>query len=68
MLSNQCQSTLCTTNIVGMPNGCGPAMQIFTKLANVPLLFLREEKLELIIYVDDPYFQGDTYALMLLSL
>ena len=34
-----------------MPNSCGPAMRIFTKLA----------KVESAIYVDDSHLQGDTY-------
>lgn len=61
MLSYQILSTLSTTNIAGMPNGYGSTMRIFTELTQVPFSFLREEKLESVIYVDDPYLQGDTY-------
>ena len=42
-------------------NGCDNAMRIFTKLTKLHFFFLRVEKPESVIHVDDPYLQGDTY-------
>ena len=44
-----------------MPNGYGPAMRIFSKISKVPFGHLRSQGQNSVVYVDDPYLQGDTY-------
>ena len=44
-----------------MPNGFGPAMRIFTKISKVPFEHLRGQGHNSVVYVDDPYLQGDAY-------
>ena len=44
-----------------MPNGCDPAMRIFTKITKVPFSVLRMQGDASVVYVDDSYLQGDSY-------
>ena len=44
-----------------MPNGCGPAIRVFTKVSKVPFGHLRSLGYNSVVYVDDLYFQGETY-------
>ena len=44
-----------------MPNGYGPAMNIFTKVSKVPLSHLRSKGFISVVFVDDSYLQGNTY-------
>ena len=46
---------------VCMPNGYGPAMQIFTKISKIPFSIFREKCFLSAVYVDDSYLQGDDY-------
>ena len=46
---------------VCMPNGYGPAMQIFTKISKIPFSILREKGFLSVVYVDDSCLQGDDY-------
>ena len=46
---------------VCMPNGYAPAMQIFTKLSKMLFLILREKGFLSVVYVGDPYLQGNDY-------
>ena len=47
---------------VGMPNGYGPAMRIFTKMLKPPFSVLRSLGYLSVVYVDDTYLQGDTWS------
>ena len=44
-----------------MPNGCGPAMRVFTKVSKVPFGHLRSLGYNSVVYVGDSYLQGETY-------
>ena len=44
-----------------MPNGYGPAMNIFTKVSKVPLSHLRSKGFISVVFIDDSYLQGNTY-------
>ena len=44
-----------------MPNGCRPAMRVFTKISKVPLGHLRSLGHNSVIYVDDSYLLRETY-------
>ena len=44
-----------------MPNGCDPAMRIFTKITKLPFSVLRMQGHASVVYVDDSYLQGDSY-------
>lgn len=46
---------------VGMPQGYGPAMRIFTKVCKVPFSHLRTKGHISVVFVDDSYLQGETY-------
>ena len=46
---------------VCMPNGYGLAMQIFTKISEIPFSILREKGFLSEVYVDDSSLQGDDY-------
>ena len=46
---------------VCMPNGYGPAMQIFTKISKIPFSILREKGFLSVNYVNDSYLQDDDY-------
>ena len=46
---------------VCMPNGYGPAMQIFTKISKIPFSILREKGFLSVVYVDDSYLEDDDY-------
>ena len=48
-------------NFFCMSNGYGPVMRIFTKIAEILFSVLREKKILSVVYVDDPYIQGDSY-------
>ena len=41
-----------------MPNGYGPAMQIFIKISKIP--FSKKGFLS-VVYIDDSYFESDDY-------
>ena len=43
-----------------MPSGYGP-MRIFTKISNAPFGHLRSQGHNSVVYVDNPYLQGDMY-------
>ena len=45
-----------------MPNGYAQAPLLFTKLLKQPFGFLWKHGYASVIYIDDPYLQGDTYA------
>ena len=45
-----------------MPNGCGPAMRVLTKLMKPPFYFLRSKVYLSVIYVDECYLQGDSFT------
>ena len=45
-----------------MPNGYAQAPFLFTKLLKQPFGFLRKHSYASVIYIDDSYLQGDTYA------
>ena len=49
------------SKFVCMPNGYGPAMQIFTKISKIPFSILREKGFLSVVYVDDSYLQADGY-------
>ena len=44
-----------------MPNGCGPAMRIFTKKSKVPFEHLRSQGQNSVVYVDSSYLQRYTH-------
>ena len=44
-----------------MPNGYGPAMQIFTKISKIPFSILKEKGFLSVVYGDDSYLQSDDY-------
>ena len=44
-----------------MANGYGPAMKVFNKISKVPFGHLRSLGHSSVVYVDDSYFQGETY-------
>lgn len=46
---------------VGMPNGFGPAMRIFTKQVKPPFSHLRKQGHVSVVFVDDSYLQGETF-------
>ena len=48
--------------LMGMPNGYAQAPFIFTKLLKPPFGFLRKHGYSSVVYIDDSYLQGDTYA------
>ena len=45
---------------LGMPNGYGEAMRIFTKILKPPFSILRNQGLLSVTFVDDSYLQGKT--------
>ena len=45
---------------LGMPNGYGEAMRIFTKLLKVPFSILRSEGHLSVVFVDDTYLQAES--------
>ena len=45
---------------LGMPNGYGEAMRVFTKLVIAPFRILRSQGNLSVIYVDDTYLQADS--------
>ena len=45
---------------LGMPNGYGEAMRIFTKLLKVPFSVLRSEGHLSVVFVDDTYLQAES--------
>ena len=51
-----------------MPNGCGPAMRIFTKTSKVPLGYFRSQGHNSVVYVDDSHLQGNTYQFCLATI
>ena len=46
---------------VDMPNGHGPAMQMFSNIYKIPFFILREKCFLSVIYVDDSYLQSNDY-------
>ena len=52
----------CYYEFLRMPNGYAQAPLIFTKLLKQPFGFLREHGYSSVVYIDDSYLQGDTYA------
>ena len=44
-----------------MPDGCGSAMRVFTKISNVSFGHLRSLGHKCVVYVDGSYIQGETY-------
>ena len=44
-----------------MPNGYGPTKRIFAKILKVPSGYFRSQGHSSVVYVDNSYFQGDTY-------
>ena len=44
-----------------MPNRCGPAMQIFTKILKIPFSFLTEKSVLPVVYIDDAYLQASVH-------
>ena len=51
-----------------MPNGYAQAPLLFTKLLKQPFGFLRKHGYASVVYIDDSYLQGDTYAQCLLNI
>ena len=51
-----------------MPNGCGPAKRIFTKISKVPLGHFRSQGQNSVVYVDDSHLQGNTYQFCLATI
>ena len=47
---------------VCMPNGYAQAPMIFTKIMKCPFSYLRSKSHQSVIYLDDAYMQGYTYA------
>ena len=47
---------------VAMPNGYSEAMRVFTKILKPPFSHLRAQGFLSVVFVDDTYLQGDTYA------
>ena len=52
----------CYYEFLRMPNGYAQATLIFTKLLKQPFGFLRKRGYSSVVYIDDSYLQGDTYA------
>ena len=52
----------CYYEILRMPNGYAQASLIFTKLLKQPFGFFRKRGYSSVVYIDDSYLQGDTYA------
>ena len=52
----------CCYEFLRMPNGYAQAPLLFTKLLKQPFGFLRKHGYASVIYIDDSYLQGDTYA------
>eukprot|EP00794_Sanderia_malayensis_P014639 gene14639-16158_t len=46
---------------LGMPNGYGPAMRVFTKILKPPFSFLRQNGHIPVVFVDDTYLQGHSF-------
>ena len=52
----------CYYEFLRMPNGYAQAPPIFTKLLKQVFGFLRKHGYSSVVYIDDSYLQGDTYA------